>query len=113
MTNKRKSFGNENLSMDSDLDQLFKNKDPKESKEPKEHKLRSFSSIKDYYLKTKDYKQYTIYLPPEIQSKLKSKAIEDDESVSDVIKELVINHYLSDKDIKDAYDRGYNRRNSN
>lgn len=111
MANKRKSFGNTDLNMDSGLDELFSSDNKQKTEEPKEQKLRTFASIRDFFKNDKEIKQYSYYLPPELQNKLKAKAIEDDKSVSDVIRSLVMEHFLTDEDIKDAYERGYERRN--
>ncbi|GLB47417.1 hypothetical protein WR164_13960 [Philodulcilactobacillus myokoensis] len=118
MANKnRQSILSKNNNYSKDLDTLFKSetvkKQPKSkaNQKPKETRLTRFSKIKDFYLKSNSKKQFSIYLPEELQKQMKAKSVADGMSISDVIKRLILDHYLTDAEIKDAYNRGYDKRN--
>ncbi|WP_054680636.1 hypothetical protein [Lacticaseibacillus sharpeae] len=63
-----------------------------------------FEDIKKYYRTTSGSKQVKVYMPSEIQRTLKSKAASQDKSLTQFIMQLVLEHGLTDREIKDAYD---------
>lgn len=116
MTSKRPSISDKNINFDKDYDTLFSSKptdkkdDGKDKTEEKEVRLRGIDRIRNYYKKNKRIKQFSIYLPDEIQKKIKAKASEDDKSVSDIIREVMMDNYLSEDDIRNAYNKAYDKR---
>ena len=60
----------------------------------------------------KKQKQYSIYLPTEIQKALKQKATLEDKSISELLIKEIINNILSKEDIMSAYRLGFEKRNS-
>lgn len=94
------------------VDDLFsstdnnKEKISKTTKIEKEPELIRFEDIRKYYI---DYpekgKQFTGYLPEELIRKLKSKVSEDDTTIKDLIRNLLVEHVFSDKELKEAYQK--------
>ncbi|WP_249214920.1 hypothetical protein [Lactiplantibacillus plantarum] len=78
---------------------------------PTEVRLQQFEKIRDYYKKNKTQKQYSVYLPDSIQKMIKRHAILEDKSFSQVAKELFLDYYLTDSEIKAAYNEDYDKRN--
>ncbi|MBS0978890.1 hypothetical protein JK187_11895 [Levilactobacillus brevis] len=76
-----------------------------------EPRLQQFDKIRDYYKNDKSQKQYSIYLPEAIQKMIKRHAILEDKSFSQVAKELFLDHYLTNSEIKSAYNDDYDKRN--
>lgn len=104
------------------FDSLFAKESTNEEKQSKKHqeteptqiqepRLQQFEKIRDYYKNDKSQKQYSIYLPESIQKMIKRHAILEDKSFSQVAKELFLDHYLSNSEIKSAYNDDYDRRN--
>lgn len=78
---------------------------------PTEVRLQQFEKIRDYYKEDRTQKQYSVYLPESIQKMIKRHAILEDKSFSQVAKELFLDHYLTDSEIKAAYNEDYDKRN--
>lgn len=91
------------------VDPLFKN--PKEDTQfdeineevETEQLLSRFEDIRKYYEESSGGKQSTFYLPEELLQKLKSKVVEDETTITDLFKMLLLEHYFSDRELKDAY----------
>lgn len=119
MTKKRITISSKTINNnEEDIDSLFKpkikNEDKLEKNINKEKELHHFEPIKNYYLnhEFKKQKQYSIYLPTEIQKALKQKATLEDKSISELLIKEIINNILSKEDIMSAYRRGFEERNS-
>lgn len=91
------------------VDQMPNKKDKPEK--PTEVRLQQFDKIRDFYRDSKVQKQYSVYLPEEIQKMIKRHAILEDKTFSQVTKELFLDHYLTDAEIKAAYNEDYDKRN--
>lgn len=68
-----------------------------------EQLLTRFEDIRKYYEELSGGKQSTFYLPEELLQKLKSKVVEDETTITDLFKMLLLEHYFSDRELKDAY----------
>lgn len=73
--------------------------------DPTEKELTRFEDIRNYYEAYTGGKQSTFYLPEELLRKLKAKLSEEDISITDKIKSLLLNYYFEDKELKDAYQK--------
>ena len=78
---------------------------------PTEVRLQQFDKIRDFYKDSKSQKQYSVYLPEAIQKMIKRHVILEDKTFSQVAKELFLDHYLTDAEIKAAYNEDYDKRN--
>ncbi|MCF6515533.1 hypothetical protein GSH19_05120 [Lactobacillus sp. S2-2] len=119
MANKRPSINDKKVnSIGSDLDTLFGNtnngnvnEETSNEDNNQEQRLRKIENIMDYYDRESSTKQFSIYLPEEIQKKVKTKALEDDKTVSNVVADLIFKNYLTEEEIRSAYNKAYDQRN--
>lgn len=75
------------------------------------YKINKFDKIKGFYRSSEGGKQFSYYLPTELQKQLKKHATMEDKSISKVLEDLLLDHYLTDQEIKQAYNEGYDKRN--
>ncbi|PZL77494.1 hypothetical protein CI088_01455 [Enterococcus plantarum] len=73
--------------------------------DPAEKELTRFEDIRNYYEAYTGGKQSTFYLPEELLRKLKAKLSEEDMSITDKIKSLLLTYYFEDKELKDSYQK--------
>lgn len=73
--------------------------------DPMEKELTRFEDIRKYYESYTGGKQSTFYLPEELLRKLKAKLSEEDISITDKIKSLLLTYYFEDKELKDSYQK--------
>ncbi|WP_054665577.1 MULTISPECIES: hypothetical protein [Lacticaseibacillus] len=79
-----------------------------EEKDEKQVKLTRFEDIRAFYASTKGTKQVKVYMPAEIQSAIKAKAAQQGQSMTEFVLHLILEHALTDREIKDAYDKAMN-----
>lgn len=70
-----------------------------------EKELSRFEDIRNYYESYSGGKQSTFYLPEELLRKLKAKLSEEDITITEKIKSLLLEYYFEDKELKDAYQK--------
>lgn len=122
---KRKSIKDKNIKMEKELDTLFRvnnedetkvaaeeEKKPAAKKEEKENRLRNHSKIKEYYLDIDGGTQYTIYLPAELHNAIKLKAISAEMSISSFLKKIIVTEILNEDELKNSYNKAYDKRNN-
>ncbi|MBT9670580.1 hypothetical protein GPK34_00815 [Secundilactobacillus kimchicus] len=110
-------FGNEKVESQPDKDKEGSEKETaspnngkKEHKAYEEERMRTYADVREYYKKYAGGKQYSIYLPVELQKKLKLKAAEEDINLSQLMLRLIVDHGLSDVELKSAYDKAFEKR---
>ena len=64
-----------------------------------------FDDIRNYYKDSPRGKQLKVYVPADLQSAVKAKAAQNDKSMSEFLIGLIVDHALSDRELKDAYDK--------
>lgn len=104
---KRQSISSKKRASTGDIDTLFSQTDNNssgvENQEPTKPILRNIADIKEFYFKTKGGKQLSTYLPNEIHKAVKAKAARQETSISEIYKNFVLNDYLTDEEIREAY----------
>lgn len=104
---KRVSIKDKNIAKTNDIDTLFPTSNPQTSDQngtkKKINVLRKIEDIISYYKNFKGGKQVSIYLPEEIHRMVKMKAAQDDRNMKDVMKDLILDNYLTESEIKEAY----------
>lgn len=118
---KRQSIKTKDTNMSKELDTLFRKEALQDTDnhptkvdqatDDKEPRIRGAEKMRDYYSKLTGGEQYTIYLPEELQDIIKIKALYKKMSVSALYKQMLLD-VLSDDDIRQAYNNGYDRRNN-
>ncbi|MBO0474894.1 hypothetical protein JZO86_14420 [Enterococcus ureasiticus] len=106
MAKKRISIKDKKIPQTSDIDTLFPTGSvtPEDSKPDKKvPALKKMEDIISYYKDYKGGKQVSIYLPEEIHRKVKSKAVQEGSNMKDAIKAVVLDNYLTESEIKEAY----------
>ncbi|MCK6240571.1 hypothetical protein LTA00_13375 [Lactiplantibacillus plantarum] len=110
---KRKPINIDSNQEGEKFDTLFSSKETpikNISPEQEEVRLQQFDKIRNFFKRDKRQKQYSVYLPESIQKMIKRHAILEDKSFSQVTKELFLDHYLTDSEIKAAYNEDYDKR---
>lgn len=113
---KRVKITDKNLNYEKDMDHLFNDDDidekdsKKEEEQPKEIRLKKLEKIQNYYKEKQGGSQYTIYIPEEFQTIVKTKAVLNKESVSSFYKNLLMNTF-TEQELREAYNRAYDERN--
>lgn len=79
-------------------------------KDTSDSRLVKIDAIKKFFKKPQNTKQYSVYLPEALQKRIKKQAIIEERSLSDVMTDLFMEHYLSNEEIKEAYNEYYDQK---
>lgn len=106
MAKKRVSIKDKKIPTTTEIDTLFptgSNTPENDKSDKKVPSLRKIDDIVSYYKDYKGGKQVSIYLPEEIHRKVKAKAVQEGTNMKDAIKAVVLDNYLTESEIKEAY----------
>lgn len=79
----------------------------KTMEETKKRKTASIDEIKEYFLESKSTKQGTFYLEGNLLKALRAKTFLEETSMATVIKELLIEHYFTEDELREAYTKQF------